>query len=203
MNTVNGPQASDNHWSGGMHLRNISKAVICAISLSMTAAMAQQAALVTMPMSLTSSAFPDGGIIPDKYTQASATPVSPALDWENAPAATVSFTLVVHDPDNAPQKNSEDTLHWLIFNIPRTVQSLAEGQPAIARLPNGSIQTKARLVGFMGPGAHGSVYHHYTFELFALDTLLPLGTDATRADVYKAMQGHIIAKAVDVGRFHR
>jgi len=186
-----------------MHImRKISKAVICAISLSVPAT-AQQAATGTTPMSLTSSAFQDGGIIPDKYTQASATPVSPALNWENAPTATVSFTLVVHDPDNAPQKNSEDTLHWLVFNIPGTVQSLTEGQPANARLPDGSIQTKGRLVGFMGPGAHGSVYHHYTFELFALDTLLPLGTDATRADVYEAMQGHIIAKAVYVGRFHR
>jgi phosphatidylethanolamine-binding protein (PEBP) family uncharacterized protein len=54
----------------------------------------------------------------------------------------------------------------------------------------------------MGPGAR-SVYHHYTFELYALDTKLPLGTDATRADVLAAMEGHVIGKAALEGRFHR
>ena len=56
----------------------------------------------------------------------------------------------------------------------------------------------------MGPGAPpAGPYHHYTFELFALDTKLDLGADATRADVLNAMQGHIIGKGVLVGRFHR
>jgi hypothetical protein len=56
----------------------------------------------------------------------------------------------------------------------------------------------------MGPGAPpAGPYHHYTFELFALDTKLDLGADASRADVLNAMQGHIIGKGVLVGRFHR
>ena len=45
----------------------------------------------------------DGGVIPDKYTQASPTPVSPELEWVNVPAGTVSYVLLMHDPDNAPQ----------------------------------------------------------------------------------------------------
>jgi phosphatidylethanolamine-binding protein (PEBP) family uncharacterized protein len=60
------------------------------------------------------------------------------------------------------------------------------------------------MVGFMGPGAPaGGPYHHYTFELFALDTKLDLGPDATRAAVIDAIQGHILGKAVLEGRFHR
>jgi phosphatidylethanolamine-binding protein (PEBP) family uncharacterized protein len=56
----------------------------------------------------------------------------------------------------------------------------------------------------MGPGMGSQgPYHHYTFELFALDTKLDLGPDATRADVLAAMQGHILAKGVLEGRFHK
>jgi phosphatidylethanolamine-binding protein (PEBP) family uncharacterized protein len=59
-------------------------------------------------------------------------------------------------------------------------------------------------VGYRGPGAGAAgPYHHYTFELYALDTKLDLGPDATRADVLKAMDGHILGKAALVGRFHR
>jgi Raf kinase inhibitor-like YbhB/YbcL family protein len=185
-------------------MHNIRTAAISAIifSVSAIAALAQPAGPPPTPMSLTSSSFADGGIIPDKYTSKNPTPVSPALAWDNVPAGTMSFTLIMHDPDNAPRKQIQDTLHWLVFNIPGTARSLAEGQPAVPQLPDGSIQVKGRVVGFMGPGARGSVYHHYTLELFALDTKLDLGPDATRDDVVKAIDGHILGKAVDEGRFH-
>lgn len=187
---------------------NIRTAAICALafSASILAAMAQgtpPAGPPPTPMSLTSSSFEDGGIIPDKYTSKNPTPVSPALAWDNAPANTVSFTLLMHDPDNASRGHIQDTLHWLVFNIPGTARSLAEGQPNVPQLPDGSIQVKGRVVGFMGPGARGNVYHHYTLELFALDTKLDLGPDATRDDVMKAIDGHIIGKAVVEGRFHQ
>jgi Raf kinase inhibitor-like YbhB/YbcL family protein len=186
-------------------MRYLQITAACAILLSTSvAALAQTPAPPPpTPMSLTSSSFTDGGIIPDKYTGVNATPVSPALAWDNAPAGTVSFTLIMHDPDNTPQKHIADTLHWMMFNIPAATHALAEGQPAVAQLPDGSIQGKTRVVGFMGPGARGNVYHHYTLELFALDTKLDLGPDATRDDVQKAMDGHILGKAVDEGRFHR
>jgi len=155
------------------------------------------------PFTLTSTSFQDGGVIPDKYTSANpAGAISPALSWVNAPAGTVTYTLIMHDPDNAPQKHIQDTLHWMMFNIPGTVTSLAEGIPAQAQLPDGSIQGKTRVVGFMGPGAR-AIYHHYTIELFALDTKLDLGPDATRDQVVSAIDGHILGKAVIEGRFHR
>ncbi|HVV28312.1 MAG TPA: YbhB/YbcL family Raf kinase inhibitor-like protein [Rhizomicrobium sp.] len=157
------------------------------------------------PMGLSSPSFPDGGIIPDKYTQASSQPVSPALTWTNPPAGTVTYTLIMHDPDTAPRKGSGDILHWMAFNIPASVTSLPEGVAATPTLPDGTVQPNnfGGKPGFMGPGARGNVYHHYTFELYALDTKLSLGPEATRADILSAMDGHVIGKAVVTGRFHR
>ena len=157
------------------------------------------------PMTLTSSAFTDGGVIPDKYTQASTTtPVSPALSWDNVPAGTASFALIMHDPDVAPNKGSADVLHWMAFNIPAAARALPENVPTAAQLPDGTIQPNNLRgnPGFMGPGARG-VYHHYTFELYALDTKLSLAANVTRPELLAAMDGHIIGKAAYVGRFHR
>jgi hypothetical protein len=122
------------------------------------------------------------------------------------PDNVASFVLILHDPDVAIQKKTDDVLHWMVFNIPGTARELPEGEPATAQLPDGTIQAKSLrgTVGFMGPGAGAAgPYHHYTFELFALDTKLDLGPDATRADVITAMQGHILGKGVLVGRFHK
>ena len=160
----------------------------------------------TPGLTLTSPAFEDGGVIPNKYTQAVESAVSPKLEWTHVPANTVTFALIFHDPDVAIQKKTEDVLHWMIFNIPGSAHELAEGVPANAQLADGTVQAKNRrgAVGYMGPGAPAAgPYHHYTFELFALDTKLDLGPDATREDVLKAMDGHILGKAVVFGRFHR
>ena len=157
-------------------------------------------------LTLSSPAFEDGGIIPNKYTQADPKPVSPALKWTNVPANTVSFVLLFHDPDVALQRKLDDVTHGLWFNIPATVTEFAEGLPATPTLPDGTVQAKnlRGQPGYMGPGAGAAgPYHHYTFELFALDTKLDLTPDASRADVMKAIDGHIIGKAVLVGRFHR
>jgi Raf kinase inhibitor-like YbhB/YbcL family protein len=159
-------------------------------------------------LALSSSAFKDGDVIPDKYTQAAGpAAVSPKLEWTNVPNGTVTFALILHDPDVALQKKTDDVLHWMAFNIPGSARELAEGVPnSSAMLADGTVQAKnlRGAVGFMGPGAPaGGPYHHYTFELFALDTKLDLSADASRADVLNAMQGHIIGKGVLVGRFHR
>ena len=157
-------------------------------------------------LTLTSPDFSDGGVIPAQYTQADPKPVSPELDWTNVPEGTVSFVLLLHDPDTALQRKTDDVLHWLVFNIPGSVRKLAQGESAEAQLSDGTIQAKNQRggVGFMGPGAPAAgPDHHYTFELFALDEKLDLGADATRAQVMDAIQGHILGKGVLVGRFHR
>jgi hypothetical protein len=180
--------------------------LIGAMLLSAGPALAQAPATPPpTPMGLTSSSFADGAIIPDKYTQAVPAPVSPALAWTNAPAGTQSFALIVDDPDTALQRTTNEVLHWAAFNIPATANSLPEGVPNEATLPDGTVQplNTGKKAGFMDPGARGNVYHHYTFQLYALDTKLSFGPDATRAQIMAAMDGHVLAKAVLVGRFHR
>jgi Raf kinase inhibitor-like YbhB/YbcL family protein len=157
-------------------------------------------------LTLTTPAFADGAEIPAKFTQSDPKPISPRLQWTNVPANTVSFALIMHDPDVAVQKKTDDVLHWLAFNIPGSARELAEGVPPDAKLADGTIQAKNQggVVGYRGPGAPAAgPHHHYTLELFALDTTLDLGPDATRADVLKAIDGHILGKGVLMGRFHR
>jgi hypothetical protein len=174
-----------------------------AIAVAMSGPSSAQPRPALPVMTLSSSAFSDGGIIPNKYTQLSPPPFSPALSWKDAPPGTASFTVMVHDPDSPPQKSSEDTLHWMIFNVPGSATGLAENQAGVATLPDGSEQLTVRNVtGYRGMGARGEVYHHYVFELFALDNKLSLTPDASRSDIMKAMDGHVLAKSVYIGRFH-
>lgn len=158
-------------------------------------------------LTLTSPDFEDGGVIPNKYTQAVPDAVSPKLEWTHVPPGTQSFALIMSDPDTALQKKTNEVLHWMIFNIPGNATGLPQGVPAgQAELPDGAIQPKNTRgqAGFMGPGAPAAgPYHHYTFELFALDEKLSLGPDATRQQVLEAMDGHILGKGVLVCRFHR
>lgn len=158
-------------------------------------------------LTLTSPDFTDGGIIDDKYSQKGGQKgPSPKLEWTNVPMGVMSFAILFHDPDAAPGKKAEDVTHWMAFNIPATARSLNGGMSDDAKLPDGTVQIKntRNAVGYMGPGAGAAgPYHHYTFELFALDTTLSLGPDATRAQVMAAMDGHILAKGVVEGRFHQ
>lgn len=159
------------------------------------------------PMTLTTTAFPDGGQIPPKYTQAG-DQTSPALTWTNAPANTVSFVLHMHDMELARNRTTDDQVHWLVWNIPGSATGLPEGVPQGADLKDGSHQISVSGPMYRGPGAPATgPMHHYTFEIFALDTKIeiPPSTDAfeTRAAVMKAIQGHILGKAVCMGLFHR
>jgi Raf kinase inhibitor-like YbhB/YbcL family protein len=157
-------------------------------------------------LTLTTPDFTDGSTIPNQFTAADPKPVSPELDWTNVPAGTVSFVLILHDPDTALQRKTDDVLHWLVFNIPGTAHQLPRGMDNVAQLPDGTVQAKSLrgAAGFMAPAAPpAGPDHHYTFELFALDTKLDLGPDATRQQVIDAIQGHILGKGVLVGRFHR
>jgi len=164
----------------------------------------------TPPLIMTTTAWEDGGVIPDKYTMAAGpAAVSPELKWSQAPAGTQSFVLLMHDPEPVLNKGSKmDITHWLIWNIPGTSTGLPEGV-AQGELPDGSRQVSLRANAYMGPGAPAGPYHHYTFELYELDTKLevPHGTPqeaaATRTAVVNAMDGHVLGKAVLVARFHR
>jgi Raf kinase inhibitor-like YbhB/YbcL family protein len=180
---------------------------ISAVVSAPAMAQAPPAAAPAVPgLAISSPAFEDGSIIPGKFTQSVTDFVSPKLVWTNVPPNTVSFVLLVHDPDAALDKKTTDVLHWLAFNIPGTATGLPEAVPPTAMMSDGTVQAKNRrgAVGYLGPGAPAvGPYHHYTFELFALDTKLTLGADATRPDVLAAIDGHILGKGVLVGRFHK
>ena len=160
-------------------------------------------------MTLTTTGWMDGAIIPNKFTQAVPMPVSPALNWTNAPAGTQSFVLHFHDPDVALQNSTNDQVHWLVWNIPPATTSFAEGMPAGATLPDGSKQISASGPTYRGPGAPATgPYHHYTFEIYALDIKLDsvepgANEQETRTKVFAAMQGHVRGKAVMFGLFRR
>ncbi|HXX45685.1 MAG TPA: YbhB/YbcL family Raf kinase inhibitor-like protein [Candidatus Acidoferrales bacterium] len=160
------------------------------------------------PLQLSSSALGDGTTIPDKYTCSPdgktmtqpANMTSPPLSWKNAPAGTQSFVLLLHDPEPHPGKSIYDVTHWLIFNIPADVTSLPEGVKAGSTIaPQGN--NSMRQPSYFGPCAPAGPVHHYTFELFALDTKLDLKEGASRDDVTKAMDGHVLGAAELIGLF--
>jgi Raf kinase inhibitor-like YbhB/YbcL family protein len=165
------------------------------------------------PMRMTVAGFADGGQIPVKYTQAApgvanGEGLSPAITWTNAPAGTQSFVLNMHDMEVVRNKTTDDQAHWVVWNIPATSTGLPEGVPKGSQLADGSYQISATGPMYRGPGAPASgPPHHYMFEVYALDTKLDVqpSTDAfeTRANVMKAMQGHILGKAVYGGLFKR
>ena len=164
-------------------------------------------------LTLTVAGFADGGQIPVKFTQAApgvatGEGTSPAITWSNTPAGTQSFILNMHDMDVVRNKTSDDQAHWVVWNIPANATGLPEGTPKGSERPDGSYQISATGAMYRGPGAPANgPFHHYVFELYALDTKLDVKPTAdafeTRANVVKAMQGHILGKAVYGGLFRR
>src|SRR5262245_5190650 len=164
-------------------------------------------------MTMTIPGFPDGGQVPVRFSQAAqgAAPgegTSPAINWANAPAGTQTFVLNMHDMDVVRNKTSDDQAHWVVWNIPGTSTGLPEGVPKGSQLADGSYQISATGPVYRGPGAPANgPLHHYVFEVFALDTKLDVQPTAdafeTRANVMKAIQGHILGKAVYGGLFKR
>ena len=164
-------------------------------------------------MTLTIPAFPDGAQIPVKFSQAAegAAPgegTSPAMSWANPPAGTQSFVLNMHDMDVVRNKTTDDQAHWVVWNIPAAASGLPEGVPKGSQLADGSYQVSATGPVYRGPGAAATgPRHHYMFEVYALDIKLDVQPTAdafeTRTNVLKAMQGHILGKAVYGGLFKR
>jgi Raf kinase inhibitor-like YbhB/YbcL family protein len=159
-------------------------------------------------MTLATPAWPDGGPIPAKYTQAG-DEVSPPLTWSNVPDGVASFVLIAHDLDAAAGNGTDDLLHWMLWNIPADARSISEGLPQGSQLPDGTRQISASGPYYRGPGASAQgPAHHYVFELFALDAAIDVpavgaSPAQTRAAVLAAMAGHVRGKAACVGLFKR
>lgn len=151
-------------------------------------------------MQLKSSAFEGGADIPSRFTCDGAN-ISPALHWSAPPKDTRSFALVMDDPD-APGRT---WVHWLIYDLPPGARELPESVPPDARLASGAQQGRNdfRRPGYGGPCPPPGPAHRYFFKLYALDTTLDLGDGAKRAQLERAMRGHILAEAELMGRYQR
>ena len=152
-----------------------------------------------MALTLKSSAFDNGAEIPLRYT-CSGDDVSVPLNWEDAPEGTRSFVLIIDDPDAPdPEAPKMVWVHWVLYNIPPDINSLAEHITS-ATLPPGTIEG---INDWQRPGYGGPCppvgRHRYFHKLYALDSVLEGLNRATRADVEAAMQGHIIAQAELIG----
>ncbi len=158
-------------------------------------------------MTLSTTAWTDGGIIPAKYSQLGGQ-VSPPLAWSNVPDGVTNFVIIARDTDQAVGQATDTTLHWMVWKIPGTARSLDEGMPQ-GNAPNGP-----RQIGATGPYYRGvaappnGAAHHYVFEIYALDANIDVpavgqSPALTRAAVEAAMAGKIRARGTLMGIYKR
>ena len=149
-----------------------------------------------MTITITSSAFSEGGMIPKEHT-CDGSNISPALSWSGIPAGAKSLALICDDPD-APMGN---WVHWVLFNIPASETGLPRAVPPDKTLANGARHgiNDFRTYGYGGPCPPGGT-HRYDFKIYALDTGLAQGPGLSKADLLKAMQGHVLAEGQLMGR---
>lgn len=154
-----------------------------------------------MSFELTSDAFMNGQSIPAKYA-CTGKNISPALTWNEPPAGTQSFALIMDDPD-AP---GGVWVHWVLFNIPAEARSLQEDLPTTGKNVDPSAiyvgKNSWSAIGYGGP-CPPSGTHRYYFKLYALGTTISLLPGATKEQLLKEMEGHILAQAELMGTFSK
>jgi len=172
--------------------------LLATVVLSEAAALPQEA-LVTL--TLKSAAFQANGDIPREYT-CDGGDASPPLEWSGAPAGTKSFALIVDDPDAPDPKAPKMTyVHWVLYDIPASATTLPKGGKS---LPSGSREgiNDWKRTGYGGPCPPVG-RHRYFHKLYALDAQLGDLGKATKADLERAMKGHVLAEAELVGTYQR
>jgi Raf kinase inhibitor-like YbhB/YbcL family protein len=161
------------------------------------------AAEVNKGMKLTSPSFKNQEVISKKFT-CDGENISPALEWASVPKETRSFVLIVYDPDAPDPKNpSIIWVHWVLYNIPATVNSLPEGKKD-KNLPDGTLQglNDWKRTGYGGP-CPPIGQHRYFFKLYALNIILSDLKHPTTAILKSAMKGHILDTAELIGLYQR
>lgn len=152
-------------------------------------------------MSLASSAFAEGASIPEQYT-CQGKNISPPLKWSGVPSQVKSLALIVDDPD-AP---AGTWVHWLLFDLAPSTSELPEDFAAkgnmTAEMGKQGMNDFKRS-GYGGPCPPVGKPHRYFFKLYALDTALQLKPGATKKDVERAMEKHIIGQGQLMGTYKR
>jgi Raf kinase inhibitor-like YbhB/YbcL family protein len=150
-------------------------------------------------MIISSKSFQHEGLIPVRYTCIGFN-ISPDISWSGIPRGTRSFALICNDPD-APSGN---WIHWVLFNIPVSVNRLPENFK-LGRAVSGSIKTgrnDAGLLGYSGPCPPSGI-HRYYFRVYALDVVLKADEGLSAAELEKLMEGHILGKGELMGKYQR
>ena len=150
-------------------------------------------------MDLNSSAFNSGEMIPRKYT-CDGVDISPPLEWDSVPAGTKSFALICDDPD-APMGT---WVHWVYYDIPPEIKALPENVASKEHPANGGKQgtNDFRKIGYGGP-CPPSGTHRYYFKLYALDVMLNLAPGATKKQLLKEMEKHMLGEAQLMAKYKR
>ncbi|MDO8562112.1 MAG: YbhB/YbcL family Raf kinase inhibitor-like protein [bacterium] len=153
-------------------------------------------------LSITSTAFEENGGIPSKYTCDVSGAVSPPLAFSGVPEGAKSLALIMDDPD-VPKALKPDGVfdHWVLFNISPDTKGIDEGGFAGTAGANGA--GKNAYAGPCPPPQYEPKEHRYVFALYALDAMLPLKEGASKQEVLKAMEGHVIEKVQLIGRYSR
>lgn len=148
---------------------------------------------------LTSTAFKEGQALPRQYT-CDGVNISPPLEWTGVPKAAKTIAIIADDPD-AP---GGTWVHWVLYNIPADNIGFVENVPATENLKAGGFQGKNDFgkIGYGGP-CPPSGEHRYFFKIYAVDGELPLKAGATKAEVEKAMEGHVLAQGQLMGTYRR
>jgi hypothetical protein len=156
-----------------------------------------------MALVLESSGFANGGEIPQKYT-CEGEDVSPPLAWREVPTGAQSLVLIVDDPDAPdPAAPRMTWVHWVLYELPADSKGLPEAVSA-AKLPAGTRQGRNdwKRTGYGGP-CPPIGRHRYFHKLYALDAKLGDLGGATKAELERAMQGHVLAQAELVGTYQK
>jgi len=154
----------------------------------------------TMSLQISSTAFSTGVTIPKKFT-CDGPDVSPQLKWNDPPATTQGFALIMDDPD-APVGT---WVHWVLYDLPANTRELTEGVAKQEQLASGARQGRNDFgkIGYGGPCPPPGKPHRYFFKLYALDAKLNLKAGASKADVEGAMKGRVLAQSELMGKYGR
>ena len=144
-------------------------------------------------MTVTSSAFGDGGDIPRRHT-CDGENLSPPLAFGGVPSGTGELALLVEDPD-AP---GGTFVHWVAWGIDGTRPVLAEGEA-----PAGSGTNDFGRAGYGGPCPPRGPAHRYVVTVFALSRPTGLRAGASAADLRSAIDGAVLAEGSLTGRYAR
>jgi len=167
---------------------------ICLLLLAFMSACSKGSVSVQQ-LSVQSSAFQDGGMIPQKYT-CDGEGVNPPLKISDLPKGAKSFVLILEDRD---AKGKGGAVHWIVFNIPPDNLEIPENTMAVGLFGTNTIKKDQ----YWPPCPPAGEEHRYLFQVYALDAMLDLNWGASREEVKRAMKKHILAEGKLTGKYKR